>query len=163
MLAKTNSAKALIIFASLILTSSAALSAQSESAQNISFSQTRIEMLVGDDMPLSVSNNFDHRMSFRVEIAEETIPAALEKLPKGFKHCGKGMNAYPKLFELGPGKSQTVKFLGRAEGHCRVNFYADKAKKQAKNVFANVSTAGNEIGISLDKNYRIGLAATVSK
>jgi len=163
MFTKSAIAKTLITASTLILTASAAFSAQQDSPQNVSFSQMRIETKVGDDMPLSVENNFDHRMSFRVEIAEETNKDALKALPKDFKHCEKGLNAYPKLFELAPGKAQTVKFLGRAEGHCRVNFYVDKAKKQAKNVFSNISTGAGEVGISLDKNYRIGLAATVSK
>jgi len=131
-------------------------------APSISFSQNRIDTTLGDDFPITVTNTHPSKMAFRVEIVPETLPQALEKLPKGFSDCSAGLFAYPKLFELAPGKSQTVKFLGRKEGNCRVLFWAAKAKKQE--IFVNFSGAKQtENSVTIGINYRTGLPASVKK
>ena len=137
----------------------------STSAHALQISQMKLEMTKNKDSSVEVQNTTSNPVSIQIEIVEEKHPKSLEKLPKDFKHCEGSLKAFPKLFNLEPGKYQNVKFLSREAGNCRVYFTenvirpADE-KKEAIPVVAVVE-ADKEMTLDLRMPIKTGIPCTV--
>ena len=79
----------------------------------------QINMVVGVTTSTEVSNNENHKVSYRIEIRAEEHAPSIAVLGKDFKRCEGSVGVRPDLFELEPGQYQKIKFTAREIGRCR--------------------------------------------
>ena len=126
------------------------------SAHAIQLTQQKLDLIVSKTSSIELKNDGAQRIAVRIRVVPEKKELS-EHLPKGFKSCDKSVKAYPSIFELDPNKYQSVKFLSRELGHCRVYFDTDKLDDKGA-----LATEKDENGMAIHTKFSTGLPVHVT-
>jgi len=109
---------------------------------------TNLNLIKGKTKGFDIVNAYDSPMTVRVTVETETI----REIPKDSPDCSKNLKIFPKIFQVQPKQSQTVKFLSRQKGKCRVFFEVDKDNPDQMDL---------GMGAVINMRYRIGIPVSV--